>query len=875
MLITSDTKIFKPVYKPELTTKLEQVLTNLNLKMTSNKRRWANAVMNYNLTSRQAFEHRFVAYPSEDGRQTSDGRENDDITGEEEKGSYVCIPIVKAKRDQYRFEFQDREFFCDVKSYAYENAKYLVQGILNESFETSSFRKALDSAFCDALDKQVGYLRPRLYDVKQNLNDVLINQEGKKETRYNRNQPVKKGLVIEHVDTENVFVDPEAKNPKEIIISTQYTDLELIYLFPQLFDFIDLQIYGEAEIVKQKNEVEKEAKNNKIKPFWLHNWKIGEQFTEWYFKPEMLLDFTRGYQFNSFGSNYKLVGPTDPSSADFTQNGFGLRGNIEYFNNLWDGLYFGDYYNTLGESWARRNRLFRLNEYYNIAQNRYIMWIDSYVLYDGPMFEPYKELPIATIYFDHNQSNGWFGKSVNDHLHLLQTEANISANLSKQALEMSSVNIVEVDVSRLMQENKPIKAQSLTFVPIRNLDSDQRPAINQIGFQNQALALYPEQEKKWFNLAEQLMPSTEPIFNQLPKEERDQTIRARSMRPNFFLKYNADQLTDLAYKVFLARLKEMEMAKNSEFIITLSQSRRVGIVVRETENDIIIAKKQVTDILRFQRQQAVLNAQQQLLQDPAFQQQLQRFQLQKQAEFQQLLQNPDVNKTLSSEPKKKNSLLTSQQQLITQEISNYIQQSAEQLVPPAVDENIYLNLEQLGNLQKAQKEFNFSFRKTKDEIQRDITEFLGVISQVPLTAQAINYKTFADTLAIHYGFNPDIIMQDVPPPNELVGLQNSRFTNYIDWQTNFPYGEALAKKVYNIKENDVKFDQNSVSLQAQTAIKQMETAFEAELVNVKSAGQAKNKVIGQTVKAEVDKRMKEQERKNIAINATQDLQENN
>ncbi len=91
MLITSS-NIFSPKYDPAKVDILCRQMSQINLRMTPIKRRWAQSVMHYNQTSKQAFVHRFVKLPMKSGRRTADGDMGEDYrTAEELKGPYTTL----------------------------------------------------------------------------------------------------------------------------------------------------------------------------------------------------------------------------------------------------------------------------------------------------------------------------------------------------------------------------------------------------------------------------------------------------------------------------------------------------------------------------------------------------------------------------------------------------------------------------------------------------------------------------------------------------------------------------------------------------------------------------------------------------------------
>jgi hypothetical protein len=645
MIISTDSSLFFPTFEPDKVNILEAQMNQINLRMISLKRRWAQSVMHYNLTSKQAFTHRFVALPIKDGRQTDDGLEFETMTAEERVGTYVCSPIVKSKVDNYLMDFQSRQFNCDVSSIARDNDTFLVKYLQDQTFDTPQFKNAKDAAFKDALLKGTGYIRPRLYDIvkKQQRLDVSKNKVGKRIYKFKEEEiSVNQGLSIEYVDAENVYVDPLTKNPQEMFISTPMMDLELIGLFPILRDYIRLDnSFNLTQVEKDIREnyamtIEDPASYKGgafgfrlqdslpyITPRWMNNYQMGERFTDWYNRPEMMMDFTSGFAQPGSPSTpgNASMGDTEKTGWNFLSQGF------ENFNFLWDSLFFGETYNAIGLEYALRTKMYRLNEYYNWAEDRYVLFVDKYVLYDGPMLEPYKACPVVPIYFDWTQSDGFFGKSVNDHLHFIQVEANEKETLFKQSLEMASVTFLEVNRDRLLDPETPIRADILTTIYTKGTqDGEQptQPAIQQIPVQNQSVQTSMEAAQKWTDTAEKLFPSLDQINLQISKDEREENIGSRFLRSDFFLKINAEQLTKFAYKIFALKLFELKYFNEGQLAIQIAPSKVRALIIRDNEEEIAQAKKQIMYLLQQNYQMQIDQVKQQIQQDPKMQQQIQQ-----------------------------------------------------------------------------------------------------------------------------------------------------------------------------------------------------------------------------------------------------------
>jgi len=888
MLITSDKSIYNPQLNPQKTNLLNQQLNAFNLKMTPIKRAWAQAVMHYNQTSKQAYINRFVAYPEKDGRRTATGVEYTNRTNEDRYGPYTVIPIEKNKVDSYLREYQTRDYACNTKSIARDEDKFLVQYLQDQVFNTPEFRNANVSAFKDALLKKVGFLRPRLYDLSETQSQVTFSKDKKGNRKINYGTQVKsgkKGLTIEYVDVENVYVDPYAKDNQEVFISTPMTDIELIKLYPMMANYLRFDSSANSLIQFEKdmtdkyvadensfsrvaksqealknihNLVKEELKNpdigisnikdiaenpdgtvcEYIKPQWLSNYRTGERFSEWYWRPEQIMDFTR--------NTSKPIPPGASTNLNPQGEGFSFLGESEQsFNMIWDNMYFGAAYNDAGTEYSYRSRTYRVNEYYNLPENRYVLYIDNYVLFDGLMFERVKEFPLQPIYFDKTDGDGLFGRSINDSLYATQIEANERATKGRIAVDISSTNFLQVNTDLLENPNEPIQADILTFIRTKNTITGEQatqPAIQQIGFQNQSLQLSLDMEKKWEGVAEQMFPTTDQINSQLSKEEREGMIRSRAMIPNYFLKLNAEQLSIFAYKVFAAKLLELEYFNSTEMPITLAPSKVRALIIRPNEEDIKMAKKQIMDQLTQVNQAMIQKEVIMLQQDPDFKNQLAQFTQERSKFYAQTIQSEKGQDIAKNQENGAEALQQEANKNLQQDMDGFTSQKAQEKVKPMIDENMYLSIEQLGNYLSQQKLFTFSFKETKEETQRNLSNLLGTLGQLPLSGYTIDYNQFMKEILVAHGFNPDIRMKEVAEPSQLAAMQSTKYTVYLDGQKNPMMADALLETKFGLTAEQLQFNPNSPTLQGLQAVKDIETNSETQLQNAKASAQSQSKL---------------------------------
>ena len=467
------------------------------------------------------------------------------------------------------------------------------------------------------------------------------------------------------------------------------------------------------------------------------------------------------------------------------------------------------------------------------------------------MLEPFKSCPLQPIYFDHNENDGFFGRSINDHLHAIQIEANEKETLTKLSAEMAMVTFLEVNSDRLESPNDPIEADLLTIIRTKNTQDGENPtgpAIQQVGIQNQGLQVTTELAQKWSALAEQMFPSTSQLNLQMPKEEREYTIRSRALVPDSFLKLNAEQLSKFAYNAFASKLFELRYFDKSELAVEIAPSKVRALVIRADEQQVTLAKQQIGLILQQVYQKQLEQATGSLLQNPNFQKQLEQYKQQQIQSYSQKLNNPEV----ASQIKNAGDTSKLQEFLIAQvekDVETFTKQQASQLVPPIDDENMYISMEDINNILSAEKQFLFSFKETKEEVQKNITNLLSIVAQLPLMGYTFDYNKFAKEIVINHGFNPDVVLKEVGKPSELQGMASSKYTYYFDGQKIPAMTEALLKKTQGIDPEQLRLNPDSPALQNLQAVQDIMTNSAISIQTRKQAQQGQNKLAQEGFKA--------------------------
>lgn len=793
MFISDDTGIFEPKKRSVLTQELRSHMNSLNKEMYDVKTSWAYGYMHYNLVSREGFFHRFDEGNLDESK-SEDGVEEamfNTTTAEEQTGKYIVAPLVKNITAQYISEFESRDYDCMVRSIALEPYKNLVQHMMNQVFDTVSFRKAINDAFQDAVIKGTGFIRTRMYDQNREteIQGFTFNKRGRSKSLKKRktNNDGNKGLKIEYVDVENVIFDPECDEPREFFITTPVSDLELIEKFPQLKSYLNLKTFGD----------EKKENKGKIKPESLEMYKMGEYITKWYKKPDTI---------------YALMNEisTDDNMKDVYHDVMGYIENIggselgNYgfaegcnFEDNWYNFFGGGVFNSIT---GANNKKYRINEYYNLAEDKYILFVGDYVLYDGPMLEPHKDNPLSPIYFRRRPGNKLHGYSVNDCIHDLQVEASENQTTYKQALRMATMTLLQVNYDRIPEEmrGKPMNTKLMTEIPAVDINptTNPQPVIQQIPIQNQAVGLLSQQVQNDRLDGELTFPGTRNLTAQIGKDGVANTIYSPDLTVHHFLKVNAEELSSFAYKVFGCKMLEIEYL-SLEGGYNFPFSEGIVLFVRTTSEELEETKQQVAEALAAQYEQRVQEMMQQMSQDPAMQQQIQALQQQVQAQAQQTFEQVVAERGQPT-PEAMAQFQASVAESMKANAEALLREQATGVVPVPEDNNLYFALDQVDNLLALEKDIEFDFSETKEEAQKRLMNFVNITSNLPLAGLTFDYNKLMRDIAVVNDFNPDVIAREVAPAEQLATTHQTRVTSYLDWQKNPALVPELARKYYGI-----------------------------------------------------------------------------
>lgn len=851
MLLSPD--LYKEVPKPgskeyikntEISTELVQRRDYLNSKMIPFKKKWANGVMLYNRVSKEALYHRYTAEPDRLGKQTSDGNQSS-RTGEDREGKYVCSPLIQQKVDQIKEEYCARTFNCTVKSLAHQEHNYLIQYLEDEVFKSTNFEKAHHSAFEDAIVKGTGFLRTRLYDLKEEQEELVwkTNKKGRKTFTTKKSEiSTRKGLEAEYVNIEDVIIDPTANDPQECFICSHLDIFEAKRLFPQLkhllYDPFSDRL-EETEKSFDKKKLEKIRENGYILPEVLPYYKVGEFLVETYKQPDY-------YENLKEQGTYSASQYTEPNKGihhgfeEYTENNEWFSGvnNYDSFNGVWGDYYFGSKFNSINSLVYQDKYL--LTEYYCWeGQSRYIIMLGGYIIYDGPMIEPFKEMPITPIYFNFKKGNGILGKSLSDKAYDSIIELNETETKYKVAINMSSAIMLGVDESQLEDSEEPIEVKPLTTISFRNNFNAQNPTrpIEQIPIQNPGIQLQGTRLNQLKMEIENLYPDLKNITSQLPKEEIEKIYYSRDLKLNLILKTNANQLSEFAHKVFLNKLKELEYFEDEgkPFVLPPSDSqprRQRAIFVKQTEKEIEAVFRQVQTIISSQYEEEVMMNAKKLQQDPQTQQEVMAIQQEGKQKLQQAIQIK-MKQDGELDPNIVSQLEKGLQQDVLARVESYLMQKAKQMTPMPIDENMYLSYNEILSL-KGTADILFQFNKTKQEIQKDMAEFVNFVNSNQLTQVSVNMTDVARQLAVAYDINPAVVTPQGLDPLQTLQSVNTKVNVYYDSAKNPTFFDKFNETYYKI---------SSSTMDDMTSVEKMKTEEIIKRESAKVANEGKSSLL--------------------------------
>ena len=787
MLITSDEKIFNPVYNPEFTNKLRGYRDTLVNKMTPIKLEWVRNVLNYNQLSKEAFAYRFTKKNIKGVQQVGQGC---DKTDEELYGQpYFVSEIGKKKVDQFNQDFCARDYTCKVQSTAYPKQVPIIQSLLNNVLDRSNFQVSLQSAFFDATIKKVGYLRSRIY--KSTKTTYLKDSNG------NYKDLIKQGIQVEYVNVEDVVVDISNPTPNDCFICTPYSASELNGLIPQLKPYLEEMYLGMAQTHERDTEIKPIIKER------LKYYKLGEALVQVYNSPDLIKNIPVTDEIekeirDAIGKNYGFGQSTFDSISNSIVILNGSNDNINTYNPMYSYL---------------NNHKYLLNEYFNWETGQYVVFIGDYVLYSGAMFGDIIDCPLGKIYFQHKQQQGWFGTAVNDNVWRNLTELDIMINKNRASIEEARLKIIQIDNDLLETDGSSMKVEGgFNYLSVKSTNASGDPRttnpIQQIPISDPLLASYGAMEQSLLAKIESIYPDTANLNAQLPKEAVQDMIYSRDRLTNSILKTNIHQLSFFAYNLFVSIISSMTLLSVGEIVVYTAGNSKVGLVIRDKQADLEMAKQQVGVSLRNDYMTKLDGLKEQVRLSDKYKevakQTIDKTISDINNENMKVMADNNIIPT-EEETAKLNEIAGAKVQDNLNELETQMaQQLAEkQGLVPQEDNNWYFTHSILSNMVNVYQDWKFDFSKSKMEQQQSLVQFLSSISQLPLAGHQIDYKTFMEDLCILNGFNPETISREIQTASQIQGSINTRFQYYNDFVKD-PIGFIKYQaKVLGVPENEL------------------------------------------------------------------------
>ena len=812
MIITSDTALFNPVYNTELANKLRSYRDKLNHRMTPIKFEWVRNVLNYNKISKEAIKYRFEA------KQRSlniKDRAKDCFKTDEAyyKRPYIVSNKGMKKVQNFNQDLCARNYTCQVKSTVHPDQLYNVQSLMNNVFDKSNFQSSLQSAFFDATTKKVGYLRNRVYNTKKNtyLTDAVTG---------NNKTLIKQGHAIEYVDVENVIVDPYATNPNECFICTPYSAADLINLIPQLKPYLQ-----ECDGL---NATEKQTYYDELKqceydmPFIykekLRNYKLGKALVEIYNKPDLI---------NNIPGEEHL----HDSITEFLGHSLFRNGSINNFNGI---VYLQDSYDPESALFGNYSLLntneYLLNEYYDWNTGRYAVFIGDYILYDGAMFGDFIECPLAKVYFEQREQDGWFGRAVLDSIWTDLVEADITYNKNERGLDEARIKLLDVNYDLIDTENNDIEVQEgYTYVSRNNSpETVGAPLIQQIAITDPLIASYGAIEQAKFARIDEIYPDTTALNVQLSKEAVQDTIFSRDRTTNAVLGKNSIQLSKFAYSVYAAIIFSIQYLGIGEVVVKGKLDDTVGLVIRESEEDLEFAKQQVGVMLKqdFDSQMQVIKDQVQ--QSDKFKEAAKTIITQTVDEINQehikYLVDNNIEPTQEDNDKLQEmtgAKLSDKLRELTEQMAGQI--AEQQGVKKQNDTNWYYTTKVLVNSIGLYQEWSFEFGKSKAEQKQGLINLVQTLTQLPIAGYQIDYMGLMKEYCNIENISPSIISEAVLSAPQIQGMINTRLNIYADTSKDPNLVQNFYAKMSGIDVKELS-DVNSGSFNYQKEIAAQKTA---------------------------------------------------
>jgi hypothetical protein len=782
----------------ELTNALNIQLSRINESMVPSKKKWAEAVMNYNVISLASYDCRFKQHEVV-GQTQADNKPQDRefFTKEQRYGKYIVSTVVKEKCDQYIKEYSTRGTTSSSRFNQQVNSQFVAKK-MNELFGSTLFSEAKTKAISDAVIKGTGLIRNRVYVDKDD-----------KPTHF-----------LEYVDIEDVYIDPCTSHVNEMFISSPYTDLDIIRLLPELESYLP-NLYQNDPLVRIEANSKKEPISVQDMPFY----KLGERMVDIY----------------------------DMYESDRLT---GLITGGKVFGNILDRWYSPQFLNGINHYYGKFNRYqgkYRINEYYKlVGKPRYIMYIGQYILLDLDYIPEGTLQDILCFFYSNKLPNDTvFGKSL---VELVDTEfeyLNFLETKIKRILQGATSTLLMVNNKFLApeQRNKPIKLDEITTV---NIDtSTLSPAesgsgigapISPVNIVNPNLPLLMNERQNRLNNINIIIPSTEQLNLQQTKEQANQEYHSRDSDVNYFLLENSVNLSKFSNTVAMCVVNSLIFQSDDLIEDEEGEDNPKLLIVRQTKEETEETKAGLAELYN-QRYLAQVEELKKKIQDsPEFQQ--------KAGELSTNLGQLAQQKYSEAEPDMQKSLPFDTQQIqaknfeqktnedIYSEIDNLLNQFLQEAIAksglkPIADNNIYIIVdEMIADIKKNRLKFEFTFDKSKAEIRKNIIEVLSVPNIFPTAQLAIKPAALLSAYLSTYDMDPDdSIDQEAPFGTEAQLALSKKQTVYLD-----PKNSPVAFFESFAKDNNIPIetltDTNHPAYSALAKVLGIEQQFRTNLGNV-------------------------------------------
>lgn len=764
---------------------------------------------------------------------------------------YQTIKHVQDKVDEYYNDIASRNYSVGVKTLPYAEIRYIFNNLLNKKFDTHIFKTELQKAQFDAAVKGTGFIRVNFHDKEQTFKSL-------------KNTPLKTktGVSLERIDPEDVFVDPGATDPKEMFIVSSYEVSELINKFPILKKKRLIQELNTHNILDENYDEE-----TYIKKSWRRPRHVGETLLELYTLKD-LEDERYAYLLGGIHEQNGIEQRGDRSQYTVFNNGFG-----SYFYNNFSNAWVGE---TPEE---RRKQQYEVVEYYDINRGLYIVYIDDIILYQGiedgvttegeenkGIPEPFKDLPIVPIYMDNKHTN-FYGEPLTEYF--ASTQDMITEADHNQRLSMLIKDTLIIDADQLNEDYHPngqiTMTQNAPFNTIHIkpelMDGKLQPAITPISFTGNSAVANQNRKNDLFNISERQFPSLKGIVaSNAPEAQRD-SMYSRDLRVNLIIKRQCHALSELAYKVFIAVIYELQyFSPDPKITIPMYEGASIerGFTIADNNKDLDKLKenkakeleqlyldqvnqkmeeyKQRPEILKPMIEQVKQEIQMKVIQSPTVQQLfpngLGNTPEEQSASIQALLQNQQIV----------NAIRQTEASELENVVNTRLADMAKQEVQPIPDNNYYLSIESLNNYTKLIDLINFSFEKSRLERENEAMRFVNMMKPLEqFGGFTLNLEGIMKEIAIASGYDPELVIaKSVPPPAKMYELMNSRLQ--VSENLSLDKNPGLVAQMANDRLGTEKYTEESI-IASQVAMAQAMQALKIEEITARNVTKAETNIV--------------------------------